>query len=704
MRYTPVTGARFPHLLRAIFLTFVSLPLAAQQFPVCIPSAGNGNLRSESIAESAPDITLSCSGAKPNVAATASVSILTTVNITNHLSTGNVPDVAVSVMAGGFQQPVPANIQLVGNNQLNISGIQYTPGQDGGLTVRISNLRLDVHAAAASKAPLLTANITSTGLVLAATQIQLGVITAGLLASQTTAGLFGTGGPPPQPLTMQGLFTAGTAFDTTRVTEGFANAFMAKDAVSDTGTRIMLKYSNIPPTMELIVPDLIAGSSAIQQTSAGDLGVPQSAGVYAPSATGSLLLARVGNANPDGSGGGAVFKPNPNIPQTVNLSSATALQVSNGSAFVVYEVVDSNPLIQESAQIQTFVALTSNTAPGNYGGISISLAPVSTVETATMTDPVPRFAAVAPPGDCTVLGDCSASYFPRLKLNTTSINLQAPANGTVQVGYLPFINSGSGTMAWNASVSYQNGSGWLSLSTTSGVNNATIGVRADPTSLAPGTYNAMITIDAGPAAGSQSVPVVFQIGPSVPLVSLVANAANGNVTSLVPGSFAAVYGTGLAGTNVSVSFDGAAATLTYTSATQINLLVPSSLGGKTSAMMLVSVDGRSGSPVNVNLASAAPAIFPSGVLNQDNSVNSINKPAARGSILQIFVTGLPLVSGATVNISNRTLQSVYSGGAPGVPGLQQVNVMLPADLTGTAQLMVCTSGTICTPAFNVTIQ
>jgi hypothetical protein len=52
------------------------------------------------------------------------VSIFTSVNITNHLSTNSVPDVIVSVTADGFQQPVPASIQLVGNNNLNISGIQ----------------------------------------------------------------------------------------------------------------------------------------------------------------------------------------------------------------------------------------------------------------------------------------------------------------------------------------------------------------------------------------------------------------------------------------------------------------------------------------------------------------------------------------------------------------------------------------------------
>ena len=50
--------------------------------------------------------------------------------------------------------------------------------------------------------------------------------------------------------------------------------------------------------------------------------------------------------------------------------------------------------------------------------MALTFAPLSTVGTATMTDPVPRFAAVAPPVDCKVLGDCNANYYPRLKINT----------------------------------------------------------------------------------------------------------------------------------------------------------------------------------------------------------------------------------------------------------------------------------------------
>jgi uncharacterized protein (TIGR03437 family) len=110
-------------------------------------------------------------------------------------------------------------------------------------------------------------------------------------------------------------------------------------------------------------------------------------------------------------------------------------------------------------------------------------------------------------------------------------------------------------------------------------------------------------------------------------------------------------------------------------------------------------------PVNVTLAPAAPAIFPNGILNQDNSVNGSGKPASPGSILQIFLTGLPPVAGATVNIGGQNnLPSIYSGAAPGATGLQQVNFALPSGMTGTAQLSVCAAGNVCTPPYPVTIH
>jgi len=83
------------------------------------------------------------------------------------------------------------------------------------------------------------------------------------------------------------------------------------------------------------------------------------------------------------------------------------------------------------------------------------------------------------------------------------------------------------------------------------------------------------------------------------------------------------------------------------------------------------------------LAAAAPGIF--GVLNQDGSVNSVNSPAPPNTIIQIFATGLATDGGFQVTAGQSTasdkpltvLPVLYAGGAPGLPGVQQVNATIP---------------------------
>jgi uncharacterized protein (TIGR03437 family) len=152
-------------------------------------------------------------------------------------------------------------------------------------------------------------------------------------------------------------------------------------------------------------------------------------------------------------------------------------------------------------------------------------------------------------------------------------------------------------------------------------------------------------------------------------------------------------GSNFNGKNVAVTFDGSPATLLYTSDSQLNLQVPAALGSKATTTMIVTVDGLSSAPQTVPLAPAWPAIFDHGILNQDSSQNSASAPAAAGGVLQIFATGIP--SGATVSaqIKDRTgLVPTYAGPAPGIPGVQQVNVGVPSDLTTqTTQLVLCAS-------------
>jgi uncharacterized protein (TIGR03437 family) len=351
---------------------------------------------------------------------------------------------------------------------------------------------------------------------------------------------------------------------------------------------------------------------------------------------------------------------------------------------------------------------------------------VSGNATASTSAPVPRFAAGTgtPPSDCSLLNDCQAGYFPKLSIDPMSIQLTVSAGGvmTSPPGYIPVQNSGGGIMNWSALVSYTTGSGWLTLDNTSGENNRSILVRAVPQGLAAGTYQARIIIDAGPLAGNVTIPVTLTVQaapvlppapviPPAPVVTVnsVVNAATFAVTPLVPGSLGTLLGANLSGKLVSVTFDGSAATLLYVGATQINLQVPASLGSKTSATLVVTVDGSSSVPQVVALASVWPAIFGNGVLNQDYTGNTAATPAKAGSTLQIFGTGIPASATVSVQIADRkNLIPPYAGAAPGLTGVQQVNVMIPADLgAGATQLIICaTAGSqqACSAAYPVVIH
>jgi uncharacterized protein (TIGR03437 family) len=210
----------------------------------------------------------------------------------------------------------------------------------------------------------------------------------------------------------------------------------------------------------------------------------------------------------------------------------------------------------------------------------------------------------------------------------------------------------------------------------------------------------------------QAAPVLPPpIIPPAPVVTVnaVVNAATFAVTPLVPGSLGTLFGANLSGKLVSVTFDSSPATLLYVGATQINLQVPASLGSKTSASLVVTVDGSSSAPQTVALAPVWPAIFPNGVLNQDNTENKAGAAAMPGSVLQIFATGIPATATVSVQIADRkNLIPLYAGVAPGLTGVQQVNAAIPADLAaGATQLIVCaTAGSqqACSAAYPVVIQ
>ena len=181
------------------------------------------------------------------------------------------------------------------------------------------------------------------------------------------------------------------------------------------------------------------------------------------------------------------------------------------------------------------------------------------------------------------------------------------------------------------------------------------------------------------------------------------NAASFQTGPVAPGAYVALFGLDLAGTsgtgtNPAVTFNGLSASVIYSSPTQINLIVPPSLSGQTSAAVVVSVSGQVSNSFTLALTANEPGIFTPGILNSDSSVNSASKPATRGTFVQVYLTGLaiPVLGGSiTVNMGSQTgITTLYAGAQPTYPALDQVNVTVPASLTFTGNstpLTVCVS-------------
>jgi uncharacterized protein (TIGR03437 family) len=424
------------------------------------------------------------------------------------------------------------------------------------------------------------------------------------------------------------------------------------------------------------------------------LGVPAWGGTYAPSITGSLLLALVNGADATGAGGSVGYTPGMVGSGSVMFDSITELTLVSGSAYAVYEVVDANPLATETVQFPTFLGLAPNLVQSSVQtSEGVTYAPVSQVTTPTASDPIPRFLPLTPQNDCGIVGDCGASYFPQLTVSATSLQFPVPGSTLSQAQYVPVVNSGGGVMYWNASVSYTNGSGWLSIRPASGMNDGTIQVGAIAGSLPVGTYQATLAVDAG-TAGRRLVPVTLTIATPIipgPVITQVENAASFAQVPVVPGSLSTIMGSGFGGQNVSVTFNGLPGTVLFSNSTQINLLVPLGLGPPNPAQLVVNVDSQSSAPTPVMVAPFEPGIFAGAVLNQDSTVNSVTNAAAEGSIVYFYATGLSGSGTISVRVGSTEITNLYyAGPAPGYPGVQQVNFVVPSGFGAvTTQLYAC---------------
>jgi uncharacterized protein (TIGR03437 family) len=219
-----------------------------------------------------------------------------------------------------------------------------------------------------------------------------------------------------------------------------------------------------------------------------------------------------------------------------------------------------------------------------------------------------------------------------------------------------------------------------------------------------------------PAGGAEAV--VVKPGPSIKLVAPAAAVIAPLV--VVPRMLIAIYGTNL--DQAAVSINGTPLTVLYSSAQQINAVLPAQLDAGLVKLLVQNAAGLQ--TFNLYVEPVFPAIFVSGqpggkmaaALNAiTGSVVSATNPLRAGDYLEIFLTGL----GGTVNkgsLDYATVQPTvtlggvdcpvtFAGAAPGFMGLDQINCRVPAGLgVQTASPLIVTSGVRSSPVATVAVQ
>lgn len=165
-------------------------------------------------------------------------------------------------------------------------------------------------------------------------------------------------------------------------------------------------------------------------------------------------------------------------------------------------------------------------------------------------------------------------------------------------------------------------------------------------------------------AGSSQQTIVLTLlppGDTTPIVLGAVNGASYQAGAVSPGEAVSVFGlnlgadapasapgspTMLAGTMA--QFDGVAGQLYYVQAHQVNVVVPPEVAGRASVSLVIQAAGGQSAPFTVAVQPTAPSVFTADasgqgeavVVNADGGWNSPLNPAARGSVIRFYATGL----------------------------------------------------------------
>ena len=219
--------------------------------------------------------------------------------------------------------------------------------------------------------------------------------------------------------------------------------------------------------------------------------------------------------------------------------------------------------------------------------------------------------------------------------------------------------------------------------------------------------------------------LVPALAPAQSTLSIVSSASY--APTVAPDSLATIFGTRLSTSTAAATLDangqlpvelasthvevnGAAASLIYVSPGQINFVMPPGIAAGSTAVAVRSTASLPTQSANVTVANTAPALFTSdasgagacAILNAVTFqpapflVETTGDAADLRTRLAAYGTGLRHASSVTASAvdtnGNRFPLAVeYAGAAPGFFGLDQLNVVLPADLDGAGNVSLILS-------------
>jgi uncharacterized protein (TIGR03437 family) len=323
---------------------------------------------------------------------------------------------------------------------------------------------------------------------------------------------------------------------------------------------------------------------------------------------------------------------------------------------------------------------------------------------------------------------------PTITASPTQLNFSYQAGGAAPAAQSVQVTGSTSSLTF--SVLATSTGNWLLVSPASGTAPATLSVSIDPTNLNPGTHQGTISLAAGTGTtvSTPTINVTVTVTAPLPVISKITNAASYATGPISPGEIITIFGTAIGpatGTGlaldqngnvattsggVQVLFNGIAAPMVYASSTQVSAVVPYAIAQIASPSVYIRYGNQSSNGLSPGSATTAPGIFsanssgtgPGAILNQDYSVNAPGNPAAKGSVVSVYMTGegqtspggstgkvttapypVPLLPVAVL-VDGQPATYQFAGEAPGfVSGVMQLNVVIPASArTGDLPLLV----------------